>query len=172
MEIWKDITGYENLYQISSLGNVKSLGNGNSNNSKERILKPNKLKNGYLQVALYKNNQKWYKIHRLVASEFIENPNNYPIINHKNEIKTDNRVENLEWCDTLYNRNYGTTNRRITESNTNNPKISKQVLCVETGVIYPSTHQVERELGFANTHISNACRGKYKQAYGYTWRYI
>lgn len=183
MEIWKEIEGYEGLYEISNLGRVKSL-KGN------KIRKPAKERCGYLFIALSKNNiKKQYKVHRLVAQAFIDNPNNYPIINHKDEDKTNNKVENLEWCDHKYNSNYGTAiQRRLLseklnpkrkeiidkrrKSNTNHPNMSKPVLCVETGKIFPSTHQIQRELGFASSNISSVCLGKYKQAYGYMWRYV
>lgn len=167
MEIWKDIEGYEQLYQISNLGNVKSLGNGGSNASKDKILKPAKLKYGYLTVNLCKQGKrKQYQIHRLVAQAFIDNPNNLPEVNHKDEDKTNNYIENLEWCERKYNINYGTRNQRSAENR------SKKVMCVETGVVYPSTIEVERQLGFYQQNISSACNGKYKQAYGYTWRYV
>ena len=183
MEIWKEIEGYEALYEVSNLGNVKSL-------KRNKIRKLSKDRYGYLFIALSKNDvKKQYKIHRLVAQAFIENPNNYEEVNHKDEDKTNNKVENLEWCNHKYNANYGTAIQRrlLTEkqnpkrkeiidkrrkSNTNHQNTSKQVLCVETGVVYPSTHQIERELGFYQQNISNACTGKYKQAYGYTWRYV
>lgn len=157
MEIFKDIKGYEGLYQVSNMGNVKSLGNGGSN-SKEKILKPQKNYKNYLFVGLWKQGKrKFYLIHRLVAEAFINNPNNYEEVNHRDEDKTNNTIENLEWCTHFYNCNYSQ---------------SKQVLCVETGIVYPSTIEVERQLGFANSHISSACTGRLKTAYGYTWRYI
>ena len=170
MEIFKDIKGYEN-YQVSNLGNVKSLGNDKTR--KEKILKPNKLKNNYLQVVLCKEGKrKYHLIHRLVAEAFIPNHNNLPQLNHLDEDKTNNTISNLEWCTAKYNNNYGTRNKRVAESNINNPKRSKQVLCLETGVVYPSTHQVERQLGFAQGYISNACNGKLKTAYGFHWQYV
>jgi hypothetical protein len=170
-EIFKDIQGFEGLYQVSNLGNVKSLNYNHT--GKEKILKPAKNNKGYLMVNLYKEGkQKTCKIHRLVAQSFIENPQNLPQVNHKNEIKTDNASSNLEWCTNEYNNNYGTRNQRVAESNTNNPNKSKPVLCVETGKIYSSTNEVQRELGFSQGNISSACRGKYKQAYGYTWKYV
>lgn len=167
-EIWRDIEGYENLYKVSNLGRVKSLRFG-----KEKILKAIKNNNGYAIIFLRKEgNTKYYAVHRLVATAFLQNPNNLPQVNHKDEDKMNNRVDNLEFCSAKYNINYGTHNQMVSESLTNNLKTSKKVLCVETGVIYPSTKQVERELGFANSNISLACNGKYKQAYGFHWRYV
>ena len=153
---------------MSSLGRVKSLKFG-----KEKILKTPLVSGGYLAVNLCKEGKrKTHTIHRLVAFAFLPNPDNLPFVNHKDENPSNNVVSNLEWCSAEYNTNYGTRNRRIAESNTNHPKFSKQVICVETGVIYPSIKQVERKLGFANSNISAACNGKYKRAYGFHWRYI
>jgi hypothetical protein len=166
-EIFKDIEGYEGLYQVSNLGNVKALGNGGSNNSKEKILKLTKDKDGYLNITLHKQGKvKTYKIHRLVAMAFIENPNNLEQINHRDEDKANNHVTNLEWCTPKQNINYGTHNQRMAESK------SKPVICLETGKIYTSTMDVQRQLGFDNSNISKCCRGKLKQAYSYTWQYV
>ena len=120
-EIWKDIKGYEGLYQVSNTGKVKSLEklkwNGRGYQKlPERIMKGKKCGRGYLQVRLFKDGKsKNYYLHRLVAVAFIPNPDNLPQVNHRNEIKTDNCVDNLEWCDAKYNSNYGTKNQRIAE---------------------------------------------------------
>lgn len=111
--IWKDIKGYEGSYKISNFGEVYSI-------FKEKILNPKNKNNGYLCITLYRKSQpKRFYIHRLVAINFIPNEDliNKKFINHKNEIKTDNRVENLEWCTIKYNNTYGTRLKRISESN-------------------------------------------------------
>lgn len=175
MEIWKNIEGYENLYQISSEGRVKSLGNGSSN-SKERILKSYKDKDGYLRVSLWKEGKvKKYYIHRLVAQAFIPNPNNLPQVNHKDEKPSNNRVENLEWCDNKYNCNYGTHNERVAKALKNRKGFSKPILQfnLDSEFIrrWNSTREAERDLGFNQSNITKCCKGKLKTAYGYIWMY-
>ena len=180
MEIWKEIKDYPN-YMVSNLGRVKSLGRWVYKEYRgkrwqiEKILKPSVDKDGYLFVCLWKNGKlKYFRIHRLVAQAFIQNPNNLPQVNHKNEMKVDNRVENLEYCDAKYNINYGTRNERIAEKTTNG-KLSKQVLQMDkTNKIiaeYPSLREVQRQLGINNAHISQCCNGKQNTAGGYKWKY-
>lgn len=167
-EEWRDIEGYENLYQVSNLGRVKSLKFG-----KEKILKLKKTWDGYCIVGLcQQNKRKDYLVHRLVAQTFIDNPQNLPQVNHRDENPLNNDVQNLEWCTPKQNINYGTHNQRSAASRINHPKRSKQVLCVETGKIYPSASEVERHLGFSQGNISSACRGKLKTAYRFHWRYV
>ena len=109
--IWRDIPGYEGLYQVSNDGKVRSLNYNHT--GKKQILKQYTNKEGYKRIALSKNNKlKWYLVHRLVALAFIPNPNNWPQVNHKDENKANNYVNNLEWMSHKDNCNYGTRNER------------------------------------------------------------
>lgn len=105
MEIWKDIKGYEGLYQVSNLGNVKSL----KTNKNLYYSKSGK----YYRVGLFKGKRKMYSIHRLVAEAFILNPNNYPCVNHKDCNTFNNEINNLEWCTYKQNNNYGSRNIKV-----------------------------------------------------------
>ena len=118
-EIWKPIEGYEGLYEVSNTGRVRSIDRYDSRNHfrRGRILKLSYDTVGYLIVGLHSNGKKkTYLVHRLVAPAFIPNPDNLPQVNHRDEDKTNNRVENLEWCDSKYNLSYGTRNIRIRET--------------------------------------------------------
>ena len=165
MENWKEIAGYEELYEVSDLGRVKSLGNNKS--GKEKILKLQKDKYGYFQVGLYKDGKaKKSKVHRLVAEAFIPNPNNLETVNHKDEDKTNNAVCNLEWMSRGDNVAYS------------RPQLAKrrvQMLDKKTGELlatFPSTREAERVTGINQGSISHCCNGKLKSAGGYKWRYI
>lgn len=173
-EEWRDIEGYEGLYQVSNLGRVKSI--NYKRTGKERILKAVKDNWGYLTVRLYKDNKgKQCRVHRLVAQAFIPNQENLPQVNHISEDKTDNRVQNLEWITNKDNCNHGTRNQRMAESLTNNPKKSKPVIGIskESGLIleYPSISEASRHTGTHNSHICECCNGKLKSAGGYYWMY-
>ena len=170
-EIWKEIYGFDGDYMVSNLGNVESLKYG-----KERLLKPRTSRKGYLSVALHKGKirEEW-KVHRLVATYFVPNPNNYTDINHIDENKQNNCVDNLEWCDKTYNNNYGHRNKNISIKNKNHPSLSKKVLQFKLDGTFvkewESTMDVQRNLGFCQSSISACCRGKHAHAYGYIWKY-
>lgn len=174
-EQWKDIIDYEGLYQVSNLGNVKSLNYNHT--GKEQILKASKTKDGYFQVPLWKNGErKWSRVHRLVASHFIPNDDLFKTqINHKDENKQNNNVNNLEWCNLQYNNNYGTRNKRIAKSNTNNQNRSKSVSQYSLDGTFirewQSMSEIKRKLGYQQANICYCCKGKYKTSYGFIWKY-
>ena len=159
-EIWKDKKDYEEHYQVSNWGRVKSIKFG-----KERILKPQKDKDGYLQVTLCKNNnQCQFKVHRLVAEVFLPNPNNYKEVNHKDENKTNNVVTNLEWCDRKYNQNYGTRTEKCSK------KVYQYTLDGQFVKEWKSTMECGRN-GYRQGNVAACCRGKLKTYKGFIWRY-
>lgn len=157
MEIWRDIKGYEGLYQISNLGRVRSL--NYKRTGRTQIMKLGTYPNGYKMVDLKKNHKrKAYLVHRLVAQAFIPNLNNYPEVNHRDENKANNTVENLEWCTHIYNQMYGTKRKRQGVSR------GKKVLCVTTGIEYYSAYEAMRKTGVHHANISKCCNGQYKSA--------
>lgn len=166
-EEWRDIPNYEGLYTVSNMGRVKSL---NYNRTKqEKILKQGKMKNGYLYVKLCKDKKmKTFLVHRLVANAFIPNPNGYRCVNHKDEDKTNNCVDNLEWCTQKYNVNYKNAIQRRVE------KQSKQVYQYSLDgtliAIWQSVSEAGRN-GFNFGHVAACCRGKLKHYKGYLWSY-
>lgn len=150
-EKWKYIKGWDHKYIVSNKGRVKSLC-GNKGEYRELILKPHIDKDGYFQVDLSnKNIRKRYFIHRLVAEAFIPNKKHYPVVNHKDENKQNNDVDNLEWCTVLYNNTYGI---RLN-------KIFKPVICVTTGERFKSTKQAAIKYNLPPTAITACCKGKY-----------
>ena len=186
-EIFKDIKDLEGLYQVSNFGNILSLNYGRT--GKPKLLKPCVDGGGYLLVGLYKNRKrKSFKVHRLVAEIFIPNPDNLPQINHKIDTDEGKKINmvffnedgsideektTIEWCDCKYNINYGTHNERVSKAKING-KTSKPVLqFTKSGELireYPSTKECGRN-GFNEGYIAACCRGEYKQAYGFLWRY-
>ena len=172
-EIWKDIPGYENLYQISSTGRVKSLNYRGT--GEEKVLRPGLSSSGYYYVSLFKNGERKsfrVQVHRLVALSFIPNPNNKECVDHINGIRNDNRSENLRWCTQKENMNFPLARK----NKINNPKLSKPILQIDkvTGEVineFPSTKEAERQLEIYQGNISSCCNGKLNTAGGFIWRY-
>lgn len=160
-EIWKDIKGYEGLYEVSNIGRVRSL-----NKRKKRVLK-NENGYGYLRVSLSKNNKlKHFQVHRLVAQSFIPNVNNFPEVNHINGVKDDNRVENLEWC---------TRNENELHCYKNNPELHKTSVVnqydLEGNFIKQWSSIKEAQLKLGINNVSACCNNRRKKAGGYIWKY-
>lgn len=178
-EIWKPVVEYDGFYEVSNLGRVRSVerivrsSRGNATKrSPGKLLKQIPLKSGYLTVEFCKYGIRKKKlVHRLVADAFLDNPNGMPQVNHKDEDKSNNCVENLEWCDAKYNNNYGTKNLRVSEKN----KVSKckPVAQIRDGVvisIFPSTISAKHIADPG--HIGACALGKRLSAGGYSWQYI
>ena len=171
-EEWKPIEGYEGKYEISNMGRVKSY----IQDSNGKIINGCPDGKGYLYVKLYYAPQKhkMFKIHRLVGKHFIPNPNNYSQINHKDENKKNNCVDNLEWCDNQYNNSYGTRNIRAGLSNRCCPTTSKKVCSInKDGIVdyYDSIGEAERQSGVSHSNIFAVLGGRRKHAGGYKWCY-
>lgn len=157
-EVFKDISGYEGKYQVSNLGHVKSLNyNGTG---KEKILQSTDNGYGYYRIHLFKNGKvKSYYLHRLVAQAFIKNPENLPEVNHINQNKKDNRVDNLEWVSSKYNVRYSK---------------AKKVGCYKDGKlikVYDAIKDVEQD-GFHVSHVCICCKDNRKSHGGYQWKYL
>ena len=179
-EVWKDVVGYEGLYQVSNLGNVRSVNWGKRGYSKNLYLKPHN--KGYLQVELFKDKKrKMFMVHRLVAQAFVENANNFPLVNHKDENKANNNANNLEWCDNSYNVCYS-LNKRGVETGKRKPTTRCNFRRTELKVVqftldgckiqeWDNSRSVFLNTGMSDWSVSECCRGKRKTAYGYIWRY-
>ena len=170
-EIWKDIENFEGRYQISKFGNVKSL------NERKCILTPSINRKGYKRVNLWDGCKSYPKsVHRLVAIAFIPNPNNLPQVNHIDENKLNNNVDNLEWCDNDYNLIYGTGRKRAGEKNSVSQCAA--VLQFTKDGEFVNEYNSLKDAAIAmtgkqssNAYISNCCRGKVISAYGFKWKY-
>lgn len=174
-EIWKDIEGYEGKYQVSNMGRVRSLGrevyHGRFHKfQKERVLRGNLLPQGYYQVLLSKNGRpKPFRIHRLVAMAFVEGYKEGLVVNHKNEIKADNRAENLEWVTQQQNVNCGTViERRVDAYSTIVEQRTKDGALVAT---YKNTVEAAKATGFNASNIGDCCRDERKTHHGFKWNY-
>ena len=181
MEEWKDIKGYEGLYQVSNLGRVKSLGNGKSNRSKCIIMKTAINHKGYAMIRLCKDGVgKGFSVHRLVAESFLANHEHKPQVNHLNGLTWDNRVTNLEWATCSENNlhAYRELNRKAPRSGlgklgSKNPA-SRAVLQIKRGetiACFGSMLEADRATGINFRNISSCCKGIRKSAGGFQWKY-
>lgn len=176
METWKDIKGYEGKYQVSNKGRIKSLSRAIPHLGSFRII-PERIMtqhvsstNGYYMVSLCKDNKyEWMLVHRIVATAFIPNPNNFPYINHKDEIKTHNNVENLEWCTPSYNMNYSNVREKQIDA------ISKEVEQYDfDGKFikrYKNCCEAGKELDVHPSVIRRCCTGEIGSTKGFIWKY-
>lgn len=172
-ESWRDIAGYEGKYQVSNLGNVRALNFHRQGQPKLLKLLPSM--DGYFQVALWKDSKaKFFRVHRLVAQAFISNPDNKPLINHINGIKTDNKAENLEWCTLLENKHHAITTgleKVIGHENHNAKAVAqydKDGALIKT---YQCMKYASEATNIRYTNISQVCHGHRKTAGGYVWRF-
>lgn len=175
LEEWKHISGYEGLYRVSNFGNVMSL-------YRDKLLRPRRHSGGYMRVHLSKNGEsKDFYIHRLVALEFIHNPENKPEVNHKDGNKDNNHVSNLEWSTHSENQKHSFDNGlnkspkamlgKFGKNHNNSKSVSKY--CLDGNFIeeYGSMLEAERETGIKACGISECCRGNQKTSGGYIWKY-
>lgn len=187
-EIWKDVKGYEGLYQVSNLGRVRSLGHYGANGTVAyfqhgKILKSRPDKDGYNLVCLYKEKKgKNKRVHRLVAQAFIPNPMNKPTINHKNGIRNDNRVQNLEWATMSENQLHAfmilkRKHRVLTEAERRKMFYSRRKKVIQYDEkmnkisIYESMKEAEKKTGIFSQSIGRCCRGEQKHAGGFIWKW-
>lgn len=173
--VYRDIPGYEEYYYADTLGNIYSKDRTIRGFVKKgRKLKPAKNSKGYLNVVLCKNGiQRTMKVHRLIAITFLSNPNNYNQINHKDENKLNNRVNNLEWCTGKYNMNYGSIRKRLSEHSDAKNRVKAVVRYTLDGLntkYYKSLISVKED-GFDPSFVAKVCKGIKTEAYGYLWRY-
>lgn len=185
-EVWKDIKGYEGLYQVSNLGNVKSLDRiipfRNSEMSIKGKMLTKKNVKGYHMAQLCSDGIKVRKsVHRLVAQAFIPNKHNKPEVNHLDENKQNNKVDNLEWATSKENANYGVRNKKISDVVKKNGFITKSKRVSQVDLLSGDVIKVFDSLAEANLslgkkkssgNISMCCSGKLKMAYGYKWKYL
>lgn len=179
-ELIKPITGYQD-YFISSFGRVWS--NKNNKWLHQSLRGDKKINSMYLSVSLGKNGKfKSFSVHRLVAQEFLSNPDNLPQVNHKDQNKFNNKVDNLEWCSNKYNMTYGNRLNKMVQTKCKNGFIKAVVQCdkkthqeIQTFPTAKAAYQAitgEKDTGSKSCNISAVCRGKRKSAIGFWWKYV
>lgn len=186
-EVWKDVVGWEGLYMVSNLGRIRAnqrvvrTKGGSLKINREKILRQKQTKYGYMEVCLQEKETKRHQfvfVHRLVAESFIKNPNGFPFINHIDECKTNNNIDNLEWCTAKYNCNYGTRIERQIISQRNNHPNCKKVLCMSLDGkeihTYNSLSSAARAMGVDKTRLSRICNGHSGAvtSCGYKWKFV
>ena len=161
----KDIKGYEGLYAITSCGKVWSY-------RSQKFLKPVSDKDGYWKINLSKDGQrKTYQVHRLVAQAYIPNPEDKPQVNHKDEVKTHNYINNLEWTTAKENSNHGTRTKRSVETQRKNKTNMIPVYCIELDRVFDGVNVAAAELGLSGSNLCACLQGRQKTFGGYHWRY-
>lgn len=168
IEEWRPVVGFEGLYEVSDLGRVKSLNYRRT--GKEKILKPKKCNGGYLQLCLSNGKCRIMRmVHRMAAEAFLGECPAGLEVNHLDENKENNRVDNLEYCSRKYNVNYGTRTARMAATN------SKPVLQydLDGNLVkrWPSAREIEQQMGIPSTNITACLKGRIKTTHGYIWRY-
>ena len=174
-EIWKDVKGYEGLYQVSNFGNVKSL-------IRNKILRLSNSHNGYRLVSLQR---KTFRVHRLVAEAFLDNTEKLPFVNHKDENKQNNNVDNLEWCTASYNLNYGDRNNKVAKkvsiwrkkkgsdySPRKRKRVAQYTLDDKFVKEFRSINEASRETNSSIGTIYKCCVGTSKTCNGYKWKFL
>ena len=186
-EIWRDIDGHPNAYQVSSHGRIRSLdryvdrlnhGHPSKQFCRGRLLKQNIDEDGYARINIRANQiDRRYGVHRLVAQAFIPNPDNLPCVNHIDGNKLNNSVNNLEWCTVEYNNQHanqiGLRPHRIYEDRSAvKLRLSKPVRCEQTGQTYPSCIEAERQMNLGSTAVWHSIHYNRPTKQGYTFSYI
>lgn len=170
-EIWRAVNGYEGLYEVSSLGNVRNVNSG-------RVLNFCRHRSGYLSVMLYKGRKpKRFNVHRLVATAFLNNSSNYEFVNHIDEDKSNNNADNLEWCSREHNMKHGTASARISEKRGHSPRRNGRPVAQigDDGEVlrtFKSIASASRETGTARTSIWECCNGIHVKANNTRWVYL
>lgn len=160
---WRPVKDFENYYLVNDIGQIWSI-------RRNKMLQPKIDKYGYEAVSFSVGGRSYHRtVHRVVAQAFLPNPHNLPTVNHINEIKIDNRVTNLEWASISDNDNHGTRNERMANSKCKHPV--EQILKDGRTILYKGVKDAWRKTGINRCCIANCCKGIYKAAGGYQWRY-